>query len=95
MKRGPPRKIKPRQPDRLGRRENETAFLEWSVSDCRAALQERTREREPLDWAAAQYNLGAALALLRLSPFHVAYVGNGHHCSGFISALLSHLSILC
>ncbi len=30
----------------------------------RAALEERTRERVPLDWAMTQYNLGTALLLL-------------------------------
>jgi hypothetical protein len=31
------------------------------VAACRAALEERTRERVPLDWATTQNNLGLAL----------------------------------
>ncbi len=38
--------------------------LEEAVSAYRAALQERTRERVPLDWAMTQNNLGNALATL-------------------------------
>jgi tetratricopeptide (TPR) repeat protein len=45
----------------LGGRESGTARLEEAVSACRAALQEWTRERVPLDWATTQNNLGGAL----------------------------------
>src|SRR6516225_8326320 len=48
----------------LGERESGTARLEEAVSAYRAALEERTRERAPLEWAATQANLGAALARL-------------------------------
>ena len=48
----------------LGEREAGTARLEEAVAAYRAALQERTRERVPLDWATAQMNLGAALRVL-------------------------------
>ena len=49
---------------RLGERESGTARLEEAVTAYRAALQERTRERVPLDWAATQNNLGTALSTL-------------------------------
>jgi exonuclease VII small subunit len=45
----------------LGERESGTARLEEAVDAYRAALEERTRERVPLDWAMTQNNLGAAL----------------------------------
>jgi tetratricopeptide (TPR) repeat protein len=48
----------------LGERESGTARLEAAVAAYRAALQEWTRERVPLDWATTQNNLGAALATL-------------------------------
>ena len=48
----------------LGTRESGTGRLEEAVAACRAALEERTRERVPLDWATTQMNLGAALARL-------------------------------
>ena len=48
----------------LGERESGTARLEEAVAAYRAALEERTRERVPLDWATTQNNLGAALAML-------------------------------
>ncbi len=48
----------------LGERESETGRLEEAVAAFRAALEERTRERVPLDWAMTQMNLGAALAHL-------------------------------
>ena len=44
-----------------GERESGTARLEEAVAAYRAALQERTRERAPLGWAATQNNLGTAL----------------------------------
>src|SRR5207245_2481819 len=45
----------------LGERESGTARLEQAVEAYRAALQEYTRERVPLDWAMTQTNLGTAL----------------------------------
>jgi tetratricopeptide (TPR) repeat protein len=45
----------------LGKRESGTARLDEAVAAFRAALEERTRERVPLDWAATQNNLGNAL----------------------------------
>ncbi len=42
-----------------------TAMLRWRVgASDRAALEERTRERVPLDWAATQNNFSAALRAL-------------------------------
>ena len=46
----------------LGERESGTARLEEAVGAYRAALEERTRERVPLDWAVTQNNLGNALS---------------------------------
>ncbi len=48
----------------LGERESGTARLEEAVAAYRAALEERTRERVPLDWATTQNNLGNALSTL-------------------------------
>ena len=48
----------------LSERESGTARLEEAVAAYRASLEERTRERVPLDWAATQNNLGAALETL-------------------------------
>ena len=48
----------------LGERESGTARLEEAVAAYRAALEERTRERVPLDWAMTQKNLGTALRTL-------------------------------
>jgi tetratricopeptide (TPR) repeat protein len=48
----------------LGERESGTARLEEAVAAYRAALEEHTRERAPLDWAMTQMNLGNALARL-------------------------------
>jgi tetratricopeptide (TPR) repeat protein len=48
----------------LGERESGTARLEEAVAAFRAALEERTRERVPLDWALTQNNLGNALRVL-------------------------------
>jgi uncharacterized protein YjbI with pentapeptide repeats len=42
---------------KLGERESGTARFEQSVAAYRAALEERTRERAPLDWAATQVAL--------------------------------------
>jgi tetratricopeptide (TPR) repeat protein len=50
--------------DVLGEREGGTARLEEAVAAYRAALEERTRERVPLDWAMTQVNLGNALNIL-------------------------------
>ena len=46
---------------RSGERESGTARLEEAVAAYRAALEERTRDRVPLDWAMTQNNLGNAL----------------------------------
>ncbi|RVT83182.1 XRE family transcriptional regulator [Rhodobacteraceae bacterium CCMM004] len=48
----------------LGARESGTARLEEAVTAYRAALEEWTRDRVPLDWAMTQMNLGNALATL-------------------------------
>ena len=45
----------------LGERENGTARLEEAVAAFREALEEYTRDRVPLSWAATQVNLGGAL----------------------------------
>ena len=49
---------------RLGERESGTARLEEAVAAYRAALEEWTRERVPLEWARTQMNLGNALQRL-------------------------------
>src|SRR6516164_991318 len=49
---------------RLGERESGTARLEEAVAAYRAALEENTRERVPLQWAATQMSLGTALLRL-------------------------------
>ncbi len=48
----------------LGARESGTARLEEAVAAFRAALQEFTRARVPLQWAMTQNNLGTALRTL-------------------------------
>ena len=48
----------------LGERESGTARLEEAVAAYRAALEERTRARVPLEWAMTQLNLGNALQTL-------------------------------
>ena len=48
----------------LGERESGTVRLEEAIAAYRAALDERTRDRVPLDWAATQNNLGTALRAL-------------------------------
>jgi tetratricopeptide (TPR) repeat protein len=48
----------------LGDQSGQNAPLEEAVEAYRAALQERTRERAPLDWATTQDNLGFALERL-------------------------------
>ena len=53
----------PRQPPQ-GARESGTARLEKAAAAYRAALEEQTRERVPLDWARTQINLGITLQTL-------------------------------
>jgi tetratricopeptide (TPR) repeat protein len=48
----------------LGERESGTARLEQAVAAYRAALEQRTRERVPLQWATTQNSLGNALGRL-------------------------------
>jgi tetratricopeptide (TPR) repeat protein len=48
----------------LGERESGTVRLDEAVAAYQAALQEYTRERVPLQWAATQNNLGNALQTL-------------------------------
>ena len=48
----------------LGGRESGTARLEEAVAAYRAALEERTRDRVPLDWAMCAGDQGIALMLL-------------------------------
>ena len=48
----------------LGERESGTARLEEAVLAYHAALEERSRERAPLDWAMTLTNLGLALSTL-------------------------------
>ncbi len=48
----------------LGERENRSTRLEEAVFAYRAALEERTRDRAPLDWALTEINLGCALLRL-------------------------------
>ncbi len=63
----------------LGERESRTARLDEAVAAYRAALEEYTRERVPLDWPTTQNNLGNALLSLgergtaRLDEAVVAY----------------------
>ena len=49
----------------LGERESGTARLEEAVAAYRAALNERTHERGPLDWAMSTGNQGLALMILQ------------------------------
>jgi hypothetical protein len=49
---------------RLGERESGTARIEEAVAAYRESLQERTRERVPLQWATSTGNLGVALMQL-------------------------------
>ena len=44
--------------------ESDAEHLEQAIAAYRAALQERTRERVPLDWATTQNNLGNVLLVL-------------------------------
>ena len=48
----------------LGDQSGQNAPLQEAVGAYRAALQERTRERVPLQWAMTQNNLGTALGTL-------------------------------
>jgi hypothetical protein len=48
----------------LGERENGTAPLDEALLAYRAALEEMTRERVPLQWAGTQMNLGTTLQTL-------------------------------
>ena len=48
----------------LGEQESETERLHEAIAAYRAALEEWTRERVPLQWATAQMNLGNALLRL-------------------------------
>ena len=50
--------------ERESGQENQIRRLEEAVAACRAALQEYTQARVPLDWADAQNNLGNALLRL-------------------------------
>ena len=47
-----------------GDQKGENTALLLAIAAYRAALEERTRERVPLDWAATQNNLGTALCAL-------------------------------
>ncbi|MCW2306303.1 tetratricopeptide (TPR) repeat protein [Rhodobium gokarnense] len=47
-----------------GETKGDNAALLFAIAAYRAALEERTRERVPLDWAATQNNLGNALGIL-------------------------------
>ena len=47
----------------LGERQSDPQRLNEAVDAYRAALEERTQDRVPLDWAMTQNNLGAALGL--------------------------------
>jgi tetratricopeptide (TPR) repeat protein len=58
----------------LSERETETTHLEEAVCAFRAALEERTRKRVPLDWAMTQYNLGNALTTLGERELGKAYL---------------------
>src|SRR5260370_41808009 len=48
----------------LGERESGTTRVEEAVAAYRAALEEMTRDRVPLQWAMTQMNLGTALRTL-------------------------------
>jgi hypothetical protein len=64
------------------------ALLEEAVEAFRAALQERTRERFPLQWARTQLNLGIALA--RLSEPQGGTARLEEAVEAFRAALLEH-----
>jgi tetratricopeptide (TPR) repeat protein len=48
----------------LGKHEGSAVRLKEAVAAYRAALEERTREKVPIDWAMTQMNLGYALSAL-------------------------------
>jgi tetratricopeptide (TPR) repeat protein len=50
--------------ERLGERESGTTSLAQAVDAYRAALEENTRDRVPLEWAKTQMDLGVALKML-------------------------------
>ena len=58
----------------LGERESETTRLKEAVTTFRSALEERTRNKVPLDWAASQNDLGATLQALGLRERETAYL---------------------
>ncbi|MFL5284700.1 MAG: hypothetical protein ACJ8AW_27875 [Rhodopila sp.] len=47
-----------------GRDHGDNQALTTAITDCRAALEENTRERAPLEWARTQLDLGVALVRL-------------------------------
>jgi len=49
---------------KLGERKNDTTLLEEAIQLHRAALEEMTRDRNPIDWATMQSDLGSALQVL-------------------------------
>ena len=63
---------------RLGERESGTARLDEAVAAFRAALEEYTRERVPLDWAMTQNNLGNALATLGEREHSLGHLQDAH-----------------
>ena len=64
----------------LGERVRGTARLEEAVAAYRAALEENTRERVPLDWAVTQNNLGNALRTLGERESGTDSAGGGCRC---------------
>ena len=48
----------------IGQQSGDSTWLEKAIDAYRAALQERTRERVPLQWATIQNNLGKTLSIL-------------------------------
>ena len=83
---------------RLGERESGTGRLEGAVTAYRAALEEQTRERVPLDWAMTQNNLGNALERLdradwreawALFPGSVAYIWHAGTKAGIVQDSLA------
>ena len=65
---------------RLGERESGTAHLEEAIAAYRAALEEQTRDRVPLDWAMTQTNLGTALWRLGERESGTVHLDRGGHC---------------
>ncbi len=64
----------------LGEHEAGTVRLEEAVAVYRLALEERTRERVPLDWATTQLNLGLALeAMGQKTKNPAAFVDAARH----------------